>query len=270
MITDDKLFGCPFCGSRINVGEEVCNRCGTRFDPDAKFECPFCGDLVGPGMEACPTCHVNFAEFQTRIKKSAKADSIDTLLMDIIRLEATNIEKERKKFSCPHCDLLLDGSEATCPRCKADLTEGAAFQCPICGEFVVPEAMKCSECGASFVDKEATSEEDQAAADHEAVSNALSDILESAGHTGPLPEIEPKPEIVEPVQEPPQPEKEAEPEPAPEPAPEPIPEPANEPLPEPAPQPEPVPEPEPEPISTEAPVQAASRKTRQRKLKAKP
>jgi len=256
MVTDDKLFGCPFCGFRINPGDELCPRCGNSFASGTKFECPFCGDLVTPGMDACPSCHINFAEFQTRVKKTVKTENMDTLLMDIINLEATQVEKEGKKFSCPHCDLLLDGSEEICPRCKTDLTEGAAFQCPICGEFVDSEAAKCSECGANFEDEETISEEDREAADHEAVNSALSDILTAAGHTGPLPELERKPVIVEPPPKPPEPEREVEPEPVPEPAPEPA--------------PEPPPEPEPEPVIVETPTPAPPKKTKQRKLKSKP
>jgi len=272
MVADEKLFGCPYCGFRIDPGDESCTRCGNKFESGTMFECPFCGDLVGPGMESCPGCHINFSEFKDRVRKTAKTDSIDTLLMDIIRLEASEVKSEAKKFSCPSCDLLLIGSENECPRCKADLTEGSAFQCPVCGEFVDPKADKCSECGASFEDEQG----EKAAADHEAVSTALDDILSSAGHTGPLPEVEPRPEIVEAPQEPVQPEIQAaapepvpEPAPEPEPVPEPVVAPTEEPIPEPVLEPAPpVREPEPAIQSTTAPE--APKKPRQRKLKAKP
>ena len=252
MVTDEKLFGCPYCGFRINPDELQCPRCGNKFETGTKFECPFCGDLVGPGMEACPSCHINFDEFKSRVKKTAKTDSIDSLLMDIIMLEATEVKSEAKKFSCPNCDLLLDGSEDKCPRCHTDLSESSAFQCPVCGEFVDAEASRCSECGSSFEG------EDHEAADHEAVSTALDDILDSAGLPGPLPEVEQKPLIEEEPPAPPEPEVEVAPPPEPEPIPEPVPEPVHEPV------------PEPEPIHETAPTPTPPKKPRQRKLKAKP
>ena len=249
MITNDKLFGCPYCGFRISPGDKLCTRCGNKFGAGTKFECPFCGELVAPSMQECPTCHVNFDEFQTRVRKTAKTDSVDTLLMEIIRLEATEVAREGKKLSCPSCDLLLDGSESSCPRCNMDLTEGAAFQCPVCGEFVAPEAMKCSTCGANFAGGKAESEEAQAAADHEAVSSALDDILNSAGHTGPLPE--PEPRITEPPPEPPTPEEV-----------------------EPPPPPDFTPEDEPKsyakPVTAVTASSAPPKKARTRKLKSKP
>jgi len=225
MVTDDKLFGCPYCGFRVDPGEDLCSRCGNAFGSGTKFECPFCGDLVAPGMDECPSCHINFTEFQTHVKKTAKTDSMDTLLMDIIELEAGNVEKEGKKFSCPTCDLLLNGSETECPRCRMDLTEGATFQCPTCGEFVDPSAEKCPECGAMFEVGEPASDEDKSAAEHEKVATALDEILTAAGHTGPLPEIEREPVTIE-LPHPPEPEKEIEPETVPTPPPSPEPEPA--------------------------------------------
>ena len=206
MVANDKLFGCPYCGFRIGPGDERCARCGNTFGATTKFECPFCGDLVSPNMQACPTCHVDFAEFQTRVRRTAKMDGVDSLLREIIRLEATEVAREAKKFSCPNCDVLLDGSEATCPRCGTVLTEGAAFQCPVCGEFVAPEAMTCTVCGSSF--ERGNTEEDQAyvEAEHEAASNALDDILNSAGNTDPLPEPERPPEPPEEFVPPPPPD----------------------------------------------------------------
>jgi predicted amidophosphoribosyltransferase len=211
MVSNDKLFGCPYCGFRIGPGDERCSRCGNKFGPDSRFECPFCGDLIAQNTQECPSCHVDFAEFQTRVRRTAKTDGVDTLLMEIIRLEATEVEREGKKLSCPNCDVLLDGSESTCPRCGADLTEGAAFQCPVCGEFVAPEAIACSVCGSSF--EGGRPEEDQAyvEAEHEAASNALDDILSAVGHTGPLPE----PPLEEPeLPPPPEPTPEIAPKPA--------------------------------------------------------
>lgn len=215
MVADDRLLGCPYCGFRIDPGEALCPRCGNRFESDTKFECPFCGDLVAPGMDACPSCHIDFGEFRARVKKTTRSDSIDTLLLDIITLEADAVKREEKRLSCPSCDLLLNGSEARCPRCNADLTEGAAFQCPVCGEFVAPESSRCPGCGASF------ESEEQSDADHEAVSTALDEILTSVGHTGPLPEIERK-DVFQPSQTtPPEADIELPPEPEPELSPEP-------------------------------------------------
>ena len=217
MVANDKLFGCPYCGFRIGPGEDRCARCGNHFGESTKFECPFCGDLVSPNMQECPACHVNFAEFQTRVRRTAKTDSVDTLLMEIIRLEATEVAREGKKLSCPNCDVLLDGSEASCPRCGVDLTEGSAFQCPVCGEFVAPEAMDCPVCGASFTGGRTGEEEARAEADHEAASNALEDLLSSAAQRDAVTSSEPTTIEPEPLPAPPE---DFEPPPPPEVAPE--------------------------------------------------
>ena len=194
MIAEDKLFWCPFCGHRIGPGDSSCPRCGNTFSPGTKLECPFCGDLVEPGASACPSCHIDFAEFQKKVKGHAKKDSIDSLLMEIIQLEAEEVKEQRKTLSCPNCDLLLDGSETECPRCKTNLEHGLAFQCPTCGAFVDPEASECSECNAQFaVEEQAETVENH----HDAVSTILSEILTSTGHTEPITEnpVEEEPDM---------------------------------------------------------------------------
>ena len=183
MIAEDKLFGCPFCGHRIGPSDSSCPRCGNTFGSGTKLECPFCGDLVEPGASECPSCHIDFAEFQEKVKGHAKKDSIDSLLMEIIQLEAKEVKEQRKTLSCPNCDLLLDGSESECPRCKTNLEHGLAFQCPTCGAFVDPEANECSECKAQFAFEERAETTEQ---HHNAVSATLDEILTSTGYTEPV------------------------------------------------------------------------------------
>jgi len=252
-----ELFGCPYCGFRVRPTDDVCPRCGNNFHEGMKFECPFCGDMVSPGAEECPSCHVNFTEFVSQSAKKVNTDSIDSLLIDIINLESSQVKKEDKKFSCPKCSWMLEGNEERCPKCGADFTEDAAFQCPICGSFVDPRSANCPECGTTFAGGEA-GEEQRAAEDHEAISSALTDILSSAGHDEPLPEVEESTAAPPPAEEPPP----VRAPPAPEPV-EAIPEEAVTEAPA-----EPVEEPQPEPqIAAPAP---APKKTKQRKLKAKP
>ncbi len=257
------LFGCPYCGFRVRPDEEACPRCGNAFKDDTKFECPFCGDMVSPGVQECPSCHINFTEFLTHTQKKVNTDSIDSLLMDIINLESSQIKKEERKFSCPKCSWMLEGNEESCPKCGADFREDEALQCPICGAFVRTNSSTCTECGTLFAGEEGADEE-KSAEDHKAMSSALSDILTSAEHEIPQPEIEnafPEPP---PVEESPPLDASPAREPVREPPQEPVAEPANEPVPE----PEPVKEPKPEPQKA-APA-AGPKKTKQRKLKAKP
>src|SRR5512137_1901327 len=198
MASDSRdLFGCPFCGFRVNATEIACPRCGNKFGDGTMFECPFCGDMVPPGTAECTSCHVNFSEFVATSKPKINEQSIDALLTDIIRLESYTIKhEEKKKVSCPKCSWMLDGTEDKCPKCGEDFSQDSAFQCPICGSFVNADAAKCPECGSAFEAEGET--EEQEAAKHEGMSSALSDLLTSASKYTPPPEIKlPEPEPIE-------------------------------------------------------------------------
>lgn len=145
-----RIFGCPTCGFRVDTSEETCPRCGNDFKKGTLFECPFCGDLVPSGLDQCPSCHVSYSEFKERAAPKATDDSIDSLLMEIIKLESTTVREEKKRFSCPQCDLLLEGDETECPRCGKKLDVEVALQCPVCGALVGAKDIKCGECGTVF------------------------------------------------------------------------------------------------------------------------
>jgi RNA polymerase subunit RPABC4/transcription elongation factor Spt4 len=244
-----ELFGCPFCGFRVSTMEESCPRCGNKFTQETMFECPFCGDMVAPGSKECPSCHVDFAEFMSKTRRKASNDSIDSLLMDIIKLESLRVKREdTKTFSCPNCSWMLDGTEEKCPKCGHEFAEDSALQCPICGSIVDAGATVCPECGTQFEQVEVEVEKEDTTDQHEAISSALSDLLSSAGHTEPLVEVrEP-----EPVQERPPPQTQEAPENL---AP---------------PEPERAPDQEPEPIIQKEVSESGPKKVRQRKLKTKP
>ena len=150
-----RMFGCPVCGFRINEAEPACPRCNNKFDSGTKFECPFCGELVDPTVKECPVCHVDYGEFKAKTKRKGSDAQIDDLLNEIIKLESMQMKQEPKKFSCPDCSWLLEGSEGKCPKCGRDLTDEFSLQCPICGASVSPNAISCPDCGAKF-DDEAT------------------------------------------------------------------------------------------------------------------
>jgi len=209
-----KIFGCPTCGFRIGERDSTCPRCGYSFSEGTKFECPFCGDLVEHGASACPSCHVNYSEFREKTVARGGDQAIDQLLLDIIQLEAESASHETKKFSCPSCSLLLDGTELSCPRCGKEFGEDVSFQCPICGSTVSADVTQCPECGSSF-EEPAGSEESSRTED------ALDDIATAARE---------QPEVVEERYEPARRTED---------------EPTAAPAPIEAPEPEPVPEPEP-------------------------
>jgi len=148
-----RMFGCPVCGFRIDEAEPTCPRCNNKFDSGTKFECPFCGELVDPKIGVCPACHVDYAEFKAKTKRKGSDANIDDLLNEIIKLESVQVKQEPKKFSCPDCSWLLDGSEGKCPKCGKDLSDEFAFQCPICGASVSSDSRSCAECGAKFDDE---------------------------------------------------------------------------------------------------------------------
>jgi hypothetical protein len=149
-----RMFGCPVCGFRIDEAEPTCPRCNNKFDSGTKFECPFCGELVDPKVGVCPACHVDYAEFKAKTNRKGSDANIDDLLTEIIKMESMQARQEPKKFSCPGCSWLLDGSESKCPKCGKDLSDEFAFQCPICGASVSSEARSCADCGAKFEDEE--------------------------------------------------------------------------------------------------------------------
>lgn len=178
----DKMFGCPACGYRVSSGEEACPRCGNAFNKETRFECPFCGELVEGGAKSCQACHVNYGEFKEKTEARGGDDSIDSLLVEIIKLESMSIKQDDKRFSCPKCAWMLDGSEEKCPKCGESFSSDVSFQCPICGASVSPDSIKCSECGTGF------SEEDEArASQHEGAECSLEEIATAAAQTPPPP-----------------------------------------------------------------------------------
>ncbi len=244
MALDSKnILGCPYCGYRVGPSETSCPRCGNGFTGLTKFECPFCGDMVTAGTKECPSCHIDFAEFVANSATIVSDEGIDSILLEIINMESSQVKQEERKFSCPKCSWMLDGSEETCPKCGEDLSKDAGLQCPICGAFVKAASSRCPECGTSFGPEAAAKVEMEER--HEKVTSALTDLLESLRETEPAPEPEP----VQPEPPPPAP-------------------------PEPIREPEPMKEPEPPPApsmeAAEAASEAAPKKARTRKLKAKP
>ena len=145
-----RILGCPICGYRVDPKDQTCPRCGSEFYEGTKFECPLCGGLVSSRDKSCPSCHVDYGDFRTKSMAKGSEDSIDALLTEIIGAESAQIKKEDKRYSCPNCSWMLDGSESVCPRCNHDLVTDLSFQCPVCGAIVGSNARVCPECNASF------------------------------------------------------------------------------------------------------------------------
>lgn len=173
--SDDRLLGCPVCGFRVSRDDKECPRCGSQFTEETRFECPFCGEPVQRSAKSCPSCHVNYDEFKKGTKGKGSDEVVDALLMEIIRMESSQVSSGTKKFSCPVCSWLLDGTERACPKCGKSFDLDLTYQCPICGALVQAEAVKCSECGALF------EEEAQATREHEEVSSKLDELAEAIG-----------------------------------------------------------------------------------------
>jgi rubrerythrin len=205
MATDlHRMFGCPVCGFRITESEPTCPRCNNQFDSETKFECPFCGELVDPRVKECPVCHVDYAEFKAKTRSRGRDADIDDLLNEIIKLESMQLKQEPKKFSCPDCSWLLDGSESKCPKCGKDLSDEFAMQCPICGAPVSQVASSCAECGAKFDDEEAATPPTTA----QPLINELEDFAATVKTSPPTIEPDKEPEspvsIERPITQPPE------------------------------------------------------------------
>ena len=149
-----KLFGCPTCGFRISANVDSCSRCGAKFGKDAKVECPFCGETVDRGCTVCPACRIPFGDFVAKVEERVTDESIDSLLTEIIEIEAKKVKEEAKKLSCPKCSWMVDESEEKCPRCGNVFAENVTYMCPVCAALVHFEAERCGECGANFVEDE--------------------------------------------------------------------------------------------------------------------
>lgn len=171
-----KMFGCPVCGFRVSPRDSACPRCGNEFNIATKFECPFCGELVEPGMKTCPSCHVNYSDFKEKTEARGGDDSIDEILMEIIKMESQAVKSEEKRLSCPICSWMLDGTESKCPKCGKSFVEDVTFQCPVCGSLVNANAVRCSECGSTFEEEEAG----EVAAAHAHTDSALDEIMSAA------------------------------------------------------------------------------------------
>ncbi len=237
-----RLFGCPVCGFRVTGSEDSCPRCGTVYGKGTLFECPFCGVHVAPSSPKCPSCRVSYEEFNTRASEAHSDESIDTLLTDIISFESEQVRQEDKRFSCPRCSWMLDGSEEKCPKCGVGFQDAVCYQCPICAAMVGADSSRCPDCGTLFGEPEVPAE-------GQAVPEA------DAEQTAPEAAAEPEPTAAET-------ETERPPEPVQEQAVEPVQEEVVQPAPEepaqagPGPSPEPVMEPvaaEAEPATSEEP-----------------
>ena len=251
-----RIFGCPVCGFRVDEAEPICPRCNNKFDIGTRLECPFCGELVDPKVKVCPACHVDYAEFRAKTKRKGNDSDIDELLTEIIKIESMETKQEPKKFSCPDCSWLLDGSESKCPKCGKDLSDEFALQCPICGASVSSEARSCAECGAKFEGDAAPA---PTAAAHPPI-HELEDLAASIRTSPPIREPEKEPETPVSIEPPvmPSPEEPIKTEP-----------PAMEPLAPEVQEPErPVEAPAEEAAEAPSPKTAAP-KTKKRKLKAK-
>jgi hypothetical protein len=101
-----------------------------------------------------------------------------------------HVKHEPKKFSCPDCSWLLDGSEGKCPKCGKDLSDEFALQCPICGASVSSDSSSCAECGAKF-DDEGTPTPTPAA---QPLINELEDFAATVKTSPPTKEPEEEPE----------------------------------------------------------------------------
>lgn len=127
--------------------EDACPRCGKKFDRYVKFECPFCGELVLIGTKRCPFCKLDLSGLSDSIKPPTVEKTMDELLNDLIEIESTHVEKADKKFCCPKCTCLLDGTETKCPRCGQALTGNMGLRCPICGTSTEKGMKVCPRCG---------------------------------------------------------------------------------------------------------------------------
>ncbi len=222
-----RILGCPICGYRVDPKDHICPRCGSEFYEGTKFECPLCGGLVSAREKICPSCYVDYSDFRNKTIARGSDDSIDALLTEIIGLESDQVKKEDRRYSCPNCSWMLDGSESYCPRCNHDLVADLSFQCPVCGTIVGSNSKACPGCGASFDEAEAEEKPQQEPSTVAPKSVPEPEAVKAPEPPPPPPEPpkEVKPiVIVKPPKIVAKPQERAAPEPAPEPvAPSPIP-----------------------------------------------
>jgi len=127
--------------------ERACPRCGREFEKPSVSECPYCGTKIVEGTKKCPACQVDLTETPDGSKASSIDKSLDLLLDDLIEIESAQVKKEGKRFCCPKCAWLLDGTESRCPNCYQVLTGKYGLQCPICGMPVEKAQIECPKCG---------------------------------------------------------------------------------------------------------------------------
>jgi predicted amidophosphoribosyltransferase len=141
---------CPACGLAIEGDEKTCPRCGWEFSRPVKFDCPYCGALIPVKAEACPVCGIGLKG----LSSAAKSQSIDkvraVLLADYEELKRSETEAKEKRFKCPKCGALLDGSEPTCPECSQFLITQTGLKCPVCSTAIEKRRRKCPKCGISL------------------------------------------------------------------------------------------------------------------------
>src|SRR5512139_2514395 len=132
----DRMVTCPACGMTVSGLESSCPRCGREFEKKTVFECPFCSSKIPENSAKCPICQIELSGVSDKAKASTVDNSLDLLLDDLIEIESAQVKKEDKRFCCPKCTWLLDGSESKCPNCGQVLAGESGLQCPICGTLV--------------------------------------------------------------------------------------------------------------------------------------
>lgn len=132
---------------RVNGTERACPRCGKPFLEELKFECPYCGELIPRKSTKCPFCELDVSKFSSEPPQPAIEQKLDDLLENLIVEEAARVKDEAKRYSCPECAWLLDGTEARCPKCGLEFSGEVKIACPICGASVGKDLKTCPICG---------------------------------------------------------------------------------------------------------------------------
>ena len=146
MTATDSTLTCPLCGVTVAPQETLCPRCGAKLP---KRPCPFCGEEVAPGTAACPFCHLEIIKDAPKVGTRPGDDTVDGAIDDLLdqlkKFHANSVAKTGR-LVCLKCNLPLDGTESSCPNCRADLRVARAFACPKCHEPLNAEDGICPSC----------------------------------------------------------------------------------------------------------------------------
>lgn len=95
---EEKKLSCPNCSWLLDGSEEICPKCGRKFDEDVSYQCPVCGSVISPEADRCAECGTLFTEETSTEEERASEHEEATSALDEI---LTHADRESRTAAAP-------------------------------------------------------------------------------------------------------------------------------------------------------------------------